>query len=94
MTVAVLLAVVLLIAPGTVVGCAARLPVPVSVAVGPALTYGVVGLAIIPFGAVGIPWNAWTALMALAGVVGVAVGCRIVLARYRDHDTLLLAVAS
>jgi hypothetical protein len=94
LTVAVLLAVVLLIAPGTVVGCAARLPVPVSVAVGPALTYGVVGLAIIPFGAVGIPWNAWTALMALTGAVGVAVGCRIVLARYRDHDTEVLAVAS
>jgi hypothetical protein len=94
LAVAVLLAVVLLVAPGTVIGCAARLPVPVSVAVGPALTYGVVGAAIIPFGAIGIPWNAWTGLMALAGVVGVAVGCRIVWARYRDHDIEVPAVAS
>jgi hypothetical protein len=94
LAIAVLLAVVLLITPGTVVGCAARLPVSVSVAVAPALTYGVVGAAIIPFGAIGIPWNAWTALMALAGVVGVAVGYRIVWARYGDHDTEVPAVAS
>lgn len=94
LTVSVLLAVLLLVVPGTIVGCAAGLPTPVSVAVGPALTYGVVGAAIIPFGAIGIPWNAWTALMALAGVVGVGVGCRIVSARYRDHDTEVPAVAS
>lgn len=91
---AVLLAVILLVAPGTAIGCAARLPVSVSVAVGPALTYGVVGAAIIPFGAIGIPWNAWTALLALAGLVGVAVGCRIVWTRFRDSDTEVTAVAS
>ncbi|WP_319450591.1 MULTISPECIES: DUF6541 family protein [unclassified Mycobacterium] len=94
LTAAVLLAVILLVAPGTVVGCAARLPVPVAVAVAPALTYGVVGAAIVPFGAVGIPWNAWTALMALAGVAGGAVGCRAALARYRDHHAEVLAVAA
>ena len=93
LTVSVLLAVVLLVAPGTIVGCAAGLRLPVSVALGPALTYGIVGAAIIPFGAIGIPWNAWTALMALAGVAGIGVGCRIAWARYRDHDTETPAVA-
>src|SRR5664279_2618255 len=94
MAVSVLTAVLLLTVPGTIVGCSARLPPAVSLAVGPALTYGVVGAVIIPFGAIGIPWNAWTALMALAAVVGAAVGCRAVLARYRDHDAEALAVAA
>ena len=53
-----LTAVLLLVLPGTVVARAARLTWPIAVAVGPALTYGVVGLAIIPYGALGIPWNA------------------------------------
>ncbi|MDT5250451.1 MAG: D-galactosaminyltransferase, partial [Mycobacterium sp.] len=44
---------------------AAQLTWPVAVAVGPALTYGVVALAILPMGAIGIPWNAWTAFLAL-----------------------------
>ena len=57
-----LIAVLLLILPGAIVARAAQLTWPIAVAVGPALTYGVVGLAIIPFGALGIPWNAWTAL--------------------------------
>lgn len=65
---------------------AARLPVPVAVAVGPALTYGVVALAILPFGAVGIPWNAWTAFFALAVVTAVAAGLPSALNRYRDRD--------
>lgn len=38
----------------------AQLRWPVAIAVGPALTYGVVALAIIPYGALGIPWNGWT----------------------------------
>jgi hypothetical protein len=82
----VLVALLLLIGPGTIVARAARLPWPVAVAVAPALTYGVVSVATIPFGAVGIPWNALTALFALVVVTGVAVGLRTVLARYRDND--------
>ena len=61
-----LIALFLLIAPGTIVARIAQLTWPIAVAVGPALTYGVVALAIIPFGALGIPWNGWTALAALA----------------------------
>lgn len=58
----VLAAVLLLVLPGAVVARAARLGWPAAVAVGPALTYGTVELVIIPFGALGIRWNAWTAL--------------------------------
>jgi len=79
-------ALLLLTVPGTLVGIAARLPWRIAVTVGPALTYGVVGLAIIPLGAVGWPWNAWTALFALALVTALAVGLRAVLSRYRDRD--------
>ena len=79
LAVGVLPALLLLIAPGALVGIAARLPWPVAVAVGPALTYGVVGLSIIPFGAVGWPWNAWTALFALVLVTGIVIGLRLVL---------------
>jgi hypothetical protein len=76
----------LLIAPGVIVARIAQLTWPVAVAVGPALTYGVVALAIIPFGAVGIPWNGWTALAALA-VVGVVVAAlQPLLAGYRDEE--------
>ncbi|BAX94949.1 DUF6541 family protein [Mycobacterium shigaense] len=79
-----LVALFLLIAPGTIVARIAQLSWPVAVAVGPALTYGVVALAIIPFGAVGIPWNGWTALAALIAVCVVATGLQLLLARYRD----------
>jgi hypothetical protein len=76
----------LLIAPGVIVARIAQLTWPVAVAVGPALTYGVVALAIIPFGAVGIPWNGWTALAALA-VVGMAVAAvQSLLSGYRDEE--------
>ncbi len=76
----------LLIAPGVIVARIAQLTWPVAVAVGPALTYGVVALAIIPFGAVGIPWNGWTALAALA-VVGIVVAAlQPLLAGYRDEE--------
>ncbi|GBG40850.1 DUF6541 family protein [Mycobacterium montefiorense] len=81
-----LIALFLLIAPGTIVARIAQLTWPIAVAVGPALTYGVVALAIIPYGALGIPWNGWTALAALA-VVCVAVTClQVLLTRYRDTD--------
>src|SRR5262249_37893576 len=79
-------ALLLLIVPGSLVGIAARLPWPVAVSVGPALTYGVVGVSIIPLGAIGWPWNAWMALFALALVTAVVIGLRLVLSRYRDRD--------
>ena len=81
-----LIALVLLVAPGTIVARIAQLPWPIAVAVGPALTYGVVALAIIPIGAVGIPWNGWTALAALAAVCVLATGLQLLLARYRDSE--------
>jgi D-galactosaminyltransferase len=82
----VLQALLLLVVPGAIVAKAARLTWPIAVAVGPALTYGVVGLAIIPFGALGIPWNALTALATLIVVTAVAASLPKLLARYRDAD--------
>jgi D-galactosaminyltransferase len=79
-----LAAVLLLVLPGAVLARAARLTWPIAVAVGPALTYGVVGLVIIPYGALGIPWNAWTALLALVVVTAIAASLPVVFARYRD----------
>ena len=81
-----LIALFLLIAPGTIVARITQLTWPVAVAVGPALTYGVVALAIIPFGALGIPWNGWTALITLAAVCLVVTGLQRLLARYRDAE--------
>ena len=87
------MAVLLLVVPGALVGLAARLPLPIATAVGPALTYGVVGLAIIPFGAVGIPWNGWTALFALIVVAGIAAGLQALLGRFRDRAAEARAVS-
>ncbi|MCX2931973.1 hypothetical protein ORI20_16945 [Mycobacterium sp. CVI_P3] len=81
------IAVLLLILPGAVVALAGKLRWPVALGVGPVLTYGVVGLAIIPFGAVGIRWNIWTALLALVIATAAAFGLRILLARYRDSES-------
>ena len=81
-----LIALFLLIAPGTIVARISQLTWPVAVAVGPALTYGVVALAIIPYGAIGIPWNGWTALAALAAACLVMTGLQLLLARYRDTE--------
>src|ERR1700722_1333067 len=79
-----LIALFLLIAPGAIVARIAQLTWPVAVAVGPALTYGVVALAIIPFGALGIPWNGWTALAALVVGAGVLLGVLLIMwAAYR-----------
>ena len=80
----VLIALFLLVLPGAIVARVGQLTWPTAVAVGPALTYGVVALSIVPFGALGIPWNAWTALFALAVVTTIALGLRIALARVRD----------
>ncbi len=81
-----LIALFLLIAPGAIVGRITQLTWPVALAVGPALTYGVVALAIIPFGALGIPWNGWTALATLAAVCVVMTGLQPLLAGYRDTE--------
>ncbi|WP_370493664.1 DUF6541 family protein [Mycobacterium sp. pW045] len=67
-------ALLLLVAPGALIAAGSRLTWPLAVTVGPALTYGVVGLAIVPFGALGIPWNAGTALAALVVVGALAAG--------------------
>jgi hypothetical protein len=88
-----LIALFLLIAPGTIVARIAQLTWPVAIAVGPALTYGVVALAIIPFGALGIPWNGWTALAALVAVCVVATGLQLLLARYRDTEAEARGIA-
>jgi hypothetical protein len=74
----------LLIVPGAVVARSAQLTWPITVAVGPTLTYGVVAAAIIPFGTLGIPWNGWTALAALLVVAVVVAGLRVLLGSYRD----------
>jgi len=78
----VLAAVLLLAVPGTVVARAGGLRWPLAVAVGPALTYGVVGLAVVPMGALGIRWNALTAAAALAAVT-LLLGLHILLVRRR-----------
>jgi hypothetical protein len=81
-----LIALFLLIAPGAIIARITQLTWPIAIAVGPALTYGMVALAIIPFGAIGIPWNGWTALATLAVVCVVMIGAQPLLARYRDGD--------
>jgi D-galactosaminyltransferase len=81
-----LIALFLLIAPGAIIARITQLTWPIAIAVGPALTYGVVALAIIPFGAIGIPWNGWTALATLAVVCVVMIGAQPLLARYRDSE--------
>jgi hypothetical protein len=88
-----LIALFLLIAPGAIIARISQLAWPVAVAVGPALTYGVVALAIIPFGAIGIPWNGWTALAALAAVCLLMTGLQLLLARYRDRDAEALGIS-
>ena len=75
------MALLVLIVPGAIIARAAQLTWPVAVAVGPALTYGTVALAILPMGAIGIPWNVWTALLALAIVLAAAVGLQLLMAR-------------
>lgn len=75
----------LLIIPGAIIGRTAQLTWPVAVAVAPALTYGTVALAILPMGAVGIPWNLLTALLTLLIVVAVVAGLQAVFLRRREH---------
>lgn len=79
-----LIALILLIAPGATVARITQLNWSIAVAIGPALTYGVVALAIVPYGALGIPWNGATALAALSVTCAAAIGLQLLLARYRD----------
>src|SRR5271163_2554152 len=88
-----LIALFLLIAPGAIVARITQLTWPIAIAVGPALTFGVVALAIIPFGAVGIPWNGWTALAALAAVCLLMTGLQLLFARYRDTEAEARGIA-
>ncbi|MGH3639136.1 MAG: DUF6541 family protein [Mycobacterium sp.] len=81
----VLVALLLLVIPGAIIARTAQLTWPVAVAVGPALTYGTVALATLPLGAVGIPWNLLTALLALLIVVAVVAGVQAALANYRHR---------
>ncbi|MDV3123869.1 hypothetical protein M1247_02965 [Mycobacterium sp. 21AC1] len=82
----VLIALLLLVIPGALIARAGGLTLPTAVAVAPALTYGIVAFAIVPFGALGVPWNLWSALFAVALIAAVAAGIRKFFARYRDHD--------
>lgn len=86
LTFGILIALFLLIFPGAIVARSAQLTWPIAVAVAPALTYGIVALAIIPFGALGIPWNAWTALATLVVVTVLVAVLRVLLVRYRDVE--------
>ena len=79
----VLIAVLLLALPGAVVGLAGGLRGPLAVAVGSALTYGVVGLVVVPFGALGIPWNAGSASVAFVALADVMLGYRLLIAKRR-----------
>ena len=72
--------------PGTIIGRITQLTWPIAIAIGPALTYGVVALAIIPFGALGIPWNGWTALATLTAVSVAMICLQPLLAGYRDAE--------
>ena len=87
----VLFAMTLLVLPGAVVARAARLTWPTAVAVGPVLTYGIVGLATLPLGALGIPWNTITALLSLLVAIALAASLPALLARYRDPEAEQLA---
>ncbi len=90
----ILIGLLLLTVPGIIVARSAQLTWPIAVAVGPALTYGVVALAIIPFGALGIPWNGWTGLATLLVITLLTALLSLLLARYRDPQGEALAVSA
>ena len=75
----------LLIIPGATIARTAQLTWPVALAIAPPLTYGTVALAILPLGALGVPWNLWTALLALLVVVLVVAGLQALLGRDEDR---------
>ena len=57
-----------------------------ALAVGPALTYGVVGLFIVPFGALGIPWSGWSAITVFLAVLDITLGTRLLLTRHQRPE--------
>ena len=87
------MALLLLIGPGTLLARVGGLPLPTAVAVGPVLIYGSVALAIVPFGALGIPWNSWSATFALAVVAALLFGLRKASTRFRDPDAEALTAS-
>ncbi len=82
-----------MVIPGAITARVAQLTWPVAIAVGPAVTYGIVALAVVPLGAVGVPWNGWTALLAFVIVVAVVAALRRALRRYRDTAAEALAIS-
>lgn len=81
-----LVAWLLLVTPGAIVARAAQLTWPVAIATAAPLTYGIVGIAILPLGALGVPWNGWSALGALLVVVILVTILRVALARFGVRD--------
>ncbi|MCG7594672.1 DUF6541 family protein [Mycobacterium sp. PSTR-4-N] len=79
----VLVAWALLVIPGAIIARCGGLGWTASVAAGPALTYGAVAMAIVPFGALAVPWNAGTALVALAVLAAAIAGLRLLARRVR-----------
>ncbi|MBB4853799.1 hypothetical protein HNP40_001179 [Mycobacteroides chelonae] len=65
-------ALLLLFIPGWLIGRACGLPTHSAAATAPALTYGLVGLCIVAFGSIGIPWNSLSAGFALLGAIVLA----------------------
>lgn len=65
-------ALLLLFIPGWLIGRAFGLPTHSAAVTAPALTYGLVGLCIVAFGSIGIPWNSLSAGFALVGAVIIA----------------------
>lgn len=87
----VLVALLLLVIPGAILARTAQLTWPTAVAVGPALTYGVIALAILPMGAVVVPWTAGTAMLALIVAVMLVTVAQLALSRFRDRSAETLA---
>lgn len=83
----------LLVTPGAIVARTAQLTWPIAIAVGPPLTYGVVALAIVAMGALGIPWQPGTALLALIVVVLLVAVLQAALPRLRDRAAEARAIA-
>lgn len=87
------MATLLLVIPGAIVARTAQLTWPTAIAVGPALTYGVIALAILPMGAIGVPWNAGTAMLALLVAVTLVTVAQLALSRFRDRAAETLGAA-
>ncbi|MGE0214131.1 DUF6541 family protein [Mycolicibacterium sp.] len=81
----VLLALLLLVAPGVIIARCGGLGWSAAAAIAPALTYGTVAMAIVPFGALGVPWNGWTALLSFTVIATAALGLRALFERRRDR---------